>query len=77
MWWETETPEEIYTKSNVLRWYPRAGKLQVARPDWTDDEGQVKTGKTVTLNVQAVKDAGEGQKAAAILQTIIDMLSPA
>ena len=74
MWWEHEQPQEVRTRSNVVRWYPKAGKLQVARPDWTDTDGQVKSGKTVTVDIEAIRQAGEGQNAAAILQAVIDML---
>jgi hypothetical protein len=63
-YWETETPREVTTTRNVLRWFPIAGKCQVSMPDWVDAEGEVKRGKTVTLDVRALGD-----------QTVLDAFS--
>ena len=73
-WWEEETPQTIATKTNVLRYYPNAGKLQVSRPDWTDDSGAAKPGKTVTLDIEGLQLSGDAQAAAAILRSIADAL---
>ena len=65
-WWNEETPITVHSEKNVLRWYPQAGKLQVSRPDWIDEAtGEVKTGKTVTLDVAALPPA-----AAALLSSV-------
>lgn len=50
-WWENETPQTIETDKNVMRYYPQAEKLQVSRPNWTDDYGESKPGKTVVLDL--------------------------
>ena len=63
--WETETPVEVRAEKNTLRWYPKSGYLQVSRPDWEDDNGKVKPGKTVTLNVGALAEEPENVKSVA------------
>ena len=73
-WWLDEEPQTIKTDKNVLRWYPNAGKLQVSRPDWTDDSGAAKPGKTVTLDIEGLRLSGDAQAAAAILRSIADAL---
>ena len=69
MWWEQEQPQIVRTKKNVLRWYPKAKKLQVARPDWTDENGEIKTGKTVTIDVKE-----QPQEVRTVFQEVIDSL---
>lgn len=49
--WETETPEEIRTSRNVLRYYPQAGRLMVHLPDYYDDAGNAKQGKGTGINL--------------------------
>ena len=53
-YWETETPIEVDTGKNILKYYPEAGRLQVCMPNWTDGAGEAKQGKTVTLNLVAL-----------------------
>ena len=74
MWWNDEQPKVARTKKNVLRWYPQAGKLQVARPDWTDENGEIKTGKTATVDVVALHDDESAESARMIFQEIADAL---
>ena len=33
-YWQTETPVVAASAKNVLRWFPKAGRLQVSLPDW-------------------------------------------
>ena len=54
-YWEAEKPQTADTGRNVLRWFQKAGKLQVAMPNWKDKDGQQKPGKTVTLDLEAVQ----------------------
>jgi len=55
-YWEAEKPQTADTGRNVLRWFQKAGKLQVALPPWTDKkDGQQKPGKSVTLDLEAVQ----------------------
>jgi hypothetical protein len=40
----------------VLRYFGAAGKLQVSMPYWLDKDGEQKPGKTVTLDIEAVRE---------------------
>lgn len=70
-WWEEETPIEATSRKNVLRLYPQAGKLMVSRPDWEDDHGEMKPGKTVTLDLEALKGAEDARE---ILMAALDCI---
>ena len=56
-YWETETPVEVDTGKNVLRYFPQADKLQIAMPYWTNADGETKQGKTVALNISALLES--------------------
>lgn len=73
-WWLDEEPQTITTEKNTLRWYPNAGKLQVSRPDWENDKGETKPGKTVTLDVESIQLSPEVGNASAIFQSIVNLL---
>ena len=68
-YWENETPVEITTEKNVLRYYKKAGKLQISNPSWTNKDGEVKQGKTVTLDLAALKGSDEGRE---LLRKIVE-----
>lgn len=51
-YWETETPVKATTRRNEIEYYKEAGKLAISRPAWTDDSGNTRRGKTVTLALQ-------------------------
>lgn len=53
-YWNNEIPVEFDTGKNVLRYFKQAGKLQICMPYWTDNHGEQKPGKTVTLDVFAL-----------------------
>lgn len=57
-YWETEAPISVQSGKNVLRYYPQAGKLWVSKPDWQDEDGETKPGKTVAIDLAALKKAG-------------------
>lgn len=57
-YWEDETPIIADTGKNVLRYFPQAGRLQIANPEWIKN-GEQRRGKTVTLNVTAAADNAE------------------
>ena len=59
-YWETEDPIIVTANKNVLRFYPVAEKLSVARPNWVDDKGIERPGKTVTLDISALLESGAG-----------------
>jgi len=58
-YWEHETPKVVDTGKNVLRYFPEAGKLQISMPYWTNDAGEERPGKTVTLDLTAVQETPE------------------
>lgn len=58
-YWEQEQPTIISTGKNILRYFPKAGKLQVSQPNWTNDKGEEKPGKTVTLDIEAARETPE------------------
>ena len=57
-YWEKETPVTVTTNKNVLQYYPKAGKLSVARSAWTDDDGKERQGKTVCFDIDALLESG-------------------
>ncbi len=57
-YWNEETPMIADTGKNVLRYFPKAGRLQISNPQWEKDGKQMQ-GKTVTLNVTAAADNAE------------------
>jgi len=59
-YWETAPTAEISTGKNVLRWYSEVGRLQVSMPDWADEDGNTKKGKTVAINLDALREADGG-----------------
>ena len=73
-WWLEEQPVEVRTQKNVLRYYPKAGRLQLSRPDRLGLDGMSTVGKTVSLDLQAVRDAEQAEDAIALLQQVMDSL---
>ena len=57
--WETEKPRVVNTGRNVLEYFPTAQRLSIAKPNWINAAGEEKRGKTVMLDLQAVKDCPE------------------
>ena len=70
-YWQEETGKVIDTGKNVREYYPKAGKLSIAKPSWTNAVGEVKRGKTVVLDLAAVKANPE---AVAMFRRIADRL---
>lgn len=69
--WETEKPRVVNTGRNVLEYFPTAQRLSIAKPNWINAAGEEKRGKTVMLDLQAVKDCPE---AANIFREIVENL---
>ena len=70
-YWENEKPVEVTTSKNVLRFFKEAGKLQISNPSWTNAAGEVKQGKTVTLDLSALSETPEGRSfIAALLKSL-------
>lgn len=70
-YWDDETPVVADTGKNVIELYQKAGKLAISRPSWTDDKGETRRGKTVVLDLGAVKTSPE---AVQIVKTIAGKL---
>lgn len=70
-YWNEETPAVADTGKNILRLFRKAGRLQVSLPCWTDDKGQERAGKTVTVDLDALSETPE---ALALLQSIMEEL---
>ena len=70
-YWQEEPGKVIDTGKNVLEYYPRAMKLSIAKPSRTNAMGEVKRGKTVVLDLAAVKANPE---AAAMFRRIADRM---
>lgn len=61
-YWEQEQPETAQTAKVRLAYFPVAGKLQVSRL-WRDPEtGEVKLGKTATLDVADLQKHAEARE---------------
>lgn len=54
-YWESEPNAEIDTGKNILRYYKDAGRIQISTPKWTDKDGNEKNGKTLALNLDALR----------------------
>ena len=61
-YWENEQPTTIDTGKNILRYFKEAGKLQVSQPNWINKENEEKPGKTVTVDLKALKETPEALK---------------
>lgn len=58
-YWEDEDPVEVNTGRNIIRWYRGAERLQICGQNWLDGDGNEQRGKTVTLNIAAVRTTPE------------------
>ena len=67
-YWETETPIMSATDKNLIRYYKKAGRLQVAAVYKNKKTGEMKQGKTATLDVE---DMAANPEALDLLQQII------
>ena len=70
-YWQEEPGKIIDTGKNVLEYYPRAMKLSIAKPSWKNARGEEKRGKTVVLDLSAVRDNPE---AAAMFRRIAERM---
>ena len=59
-YWESKPDEELDTGKNILRYWKEAAKLQISMPYWTDEAGNQKPGKTVTLNLDSLRETDGG-----------------
>ena len=52
--WMKETPVIAKTGKNILEYYHNSEKLIVGRLPWIDKDGDIRQGKTVTLDITAI-----------------------
>lgn len=53
--WESEKSISADTGKNIIEYFPGAKSLSISKPNWTDKKtGEVKRGKTVLLDLDAV-----------------------
>lgn len=70
-YWLIESPEVLETAKNVIRYYPKHGKLAVHLPDYCTRDCKTHIGKGVGLNLDALQDEPEVlHRLIAILQEI-------
>jgi hypothetical protein len=55
-YWEDVEPEEVDTGKNVFRFYPEAERLQVSMPDFKKADGVWRHGKTIGIDVRALRE---------------------
>ena len=67
-YWLTETPEVMETSKNVIRYYPKHGKLAFHLPDYCTRDCKTHIGKGVGLNLDALQDEPE------VLHRLIEIL---
>lgn len=67
-YWETETPITSATDRNLIRYFKKARRLQVAAVYKNKKTGELKQGKTATLDVE---DMAANPEALDLLQQII------
>lgn len=60
-YWETEEPQTATLKFGVIRFYPKAGKLCFCYPDYTDQYGASRMGKTVALHADDIRSNPEAK----------------
>lgn len=71
-YWEHETPEEVRTERVQLSFFRKAGKLQVSRLYRDPDTGELRRGKTATLDVA---DVARHPQAKALLAAFVEAAS--
>lgn len=73
-YWEAETPIEVLTSRNRLRWFPKAGRLQVSLPDWQGGDGKTHPGKTATMDADALRESEDVEAAKRIFREVLASL---
>jgi len=67
-YWDSPADREVDTGKNILRYWREQRRLQISMPYWTDSNGTQKPGKTVTLNLDSLREADGGT---ALLESIV------
>jgi len=71
-YWKNKPDAEVDTGKNILRYWQEAARLQISMPYWTNESGNQKPGKTVTISLDALREADGGT---ALLEKIITDIS--
>ena len=72
-YWESENPEEAQAgNKTLLRWYHKAGKLQVHRT-FVAQDGTTKTAAVVTIDLKAL---GESREALDLMRRAMEAAVP-
>lgn len=69
--YETEQPELVSVISGEFRLYRSGQRLAVSKPQFTDNDGQKRIGKTVSIDLAANKG---NQELIRLLQSAIEIL---
>lgn len=69
--YEIEQPELVTFTSGEMRLYHKGQRLAVSKPQFTDNDGQKRMGKTVSIDLAANKG---NQELLGLLQNVIDIL---
>ena len=64
-YWEKETPREINTGKQIIRYYQEAGKLQISNPPRMSPQGEERPGKALTLCIDTLLEGNPEAMAAA------------
>jgi len=67
-YWVEKPDAELNTDKNILRYWKEAARLQISMPYWSDNNGNQKPGKTVTISLDALRETDGGLE---LLETII------
>lgn len=68
-YWENEKPETAQSERNIINYYRKAGKIQIAGLFLDKNSNEFKQGKTSTLDID---DASEHPEILDLLQLFID-----
>jgi len=71
-YWEREKPETVQTGRLILSYYPIAGKLQVSQAFKDRETGELRRGRTVTLDQEDLALHPEAQE---LLARVLDAWS--
>jgi len=71
-YWKKDPDAQIDTGGNIFRYYREAGKLQISKPTWKDRDGNEKPGKTLTIDLDSLREADGGLE---FLQHILDEIA--
>ena len=55
-YWTQESPKSILTSANEFQYYENQGRLRISTPKWENKQGELKHGKSVTLNINKLLD---------------------